>query len=65
MVEKRKCSRCHEEFPLTADYFPVHEDSHKGFYYYCKKCLREYNRNYQRARRAKKKAEQQFDVDSL
>lgn len=40
----RACSKCHNEYPPTAEYFGVLKGGKDGIHSWCRKCLREYDR---------------------
>lgn len=42
----RKCTRCHEKFPATNEYFRTSRDGKYGLRSTCKQCQIEYNREY-------------------
>ena len=42
--QMKRCHRCCEMLPANSDYFGKCSNSSDGFYYYCRVCRREYNK---------------------
>lgn len=44
----KECPQCHQFFPLTEEYFYKSKSRKSGFHPWCKQCVKESNKNYQR-----------------
>lgn len=61
----RTCSRCRQEWPLTAKYFRVRTDRPSGFGYTCKTCRSSEDKRRDRTERGPRKGRHCFMCSSL
>lgn len=59
----KTCTKCGQTFPATTEYFNLMKNAQDGLQAWCKKCNREYQRQYYQANTDEKREYQQAHVD--